>query len=573
MASVVFSSLGQSIGSNLGGAVGGAIGSVVGSIIGEALFPSGADRFGPRSDNLKVISSTFGKDINKIYGTARTSTNIIWSTDLIETATEQSGKGSGPSFTTYSYAGNFAVGVCEGEILGISKIWADSILIYNKSHDATPAEIIESKLSFDSISIYTGTEDQLPDALIESYEGVGNVPAFRGLSYIVFEGLDLEKFGRRLPIITVEVSRKGTLSDDWKLITTAPFGFFSTMLASNGTLYATSGLDLYYSNDIGLTWIYMRYFVPFLGNVAELLELYDRDGYFIIKVNSDAWRSLDYGVTWEKFTIAGGSSNRGFSYMGNGVMIVYGLFTHYYSHDYGDNWSTFTLPASIVFYLVIRVHDDLYLLFQSNNVYASYDRAVTWSYRGSWSGAAVIAFSGFYMEDVDTVLISDGDGNIYTSTDKGINWSFVVKPEGSHLSVKYGDNGTILASNGNRLRVSTDYGLTFPIDLVTSGDVRGKIYYGSDCYLITTDSTAKSVYLKTGPLITDATENLSAIASSICIDAGLVSNDVDVTDLTDIVNGYIISEKSASRDYLVSLSHGYSFDVVESDFKLKFVSR
>lgn len=56
-----------------------------------------------------------------------------------------------------------------------------------------------SKEKADDVRIYTGTQDQEPDTLIESYVGAGDVPSYRGMSYVVFEKLALESFGNRLP--------------------------------------------------------------------------------------------------------------------------------------------------------------------------------------------------------------------------------------------------------------------------------------------------------------------------------------------------------------------------------------
>ena len=54
-------------------------------------------------------------------------------------------------------------------------------------------------LDVTDIRFYNGDLAQTPDPLIESYFGVGNVPAFRGTSYVVFERLNLASFGNILP--------------------------------------------------------------------------------------------------------------------------------------------------------------------------------------------------------------------------------------------------------------------------------------------------------------------------------------------------------------------------------------
>ena len=45
--------------------------------------------------------------------------------------------------------------------------------------------------------VYLGDEAQAPDPLIEAKQGAGKAPAYRGLAYLVFERLPLERWGNR----------------------------------------------------------------------------------------------------------------------------------------------------------------------------------------------------------------------------------------------------------------------------------------------------------------------------------------------------------------------------------------
>src|SRR6185312_8665276 len=94
--------------------------------------------------------------------------------------------------TTTTILANFAVGLCEGKVARLGRIWADGELL----------EVDGLNLRF-----YRGTDDQLPDSLIEAKQGAGNAPAYRGLCYLVFEQLDLTPFGNRIPILSVELCR------------------------------------------------------------------------------------------------------------------------------------------------------------------------------------------------------------------------------------------------------------------------------------------------------------------------------------------------------------------------------
>ncbi|MEM1019923.1 MAG: phage tail protein, partial [Pseudomonadota bacterium] len=154
---------------------------------------------GPRKDDLSVQSAAFGRAIPVVYGTGRYAGNVIWSTGLIETREEesQSAKG-GPKVTnvTYTYASSFAVGLCQGPILDIGRVWADGKLLREASGTLSVAG---------AMRVYRGNEDQAPDTLIEGHIGVGQTPAFRGLAYCVFEDLALGEFGNRIPNLSFEV--------------------------------------------------------------------------------------------------------------------------------------------------------------------------------------------------------------------------------------------------------------------------------------------------------------------------------------------------------------------------------
>lgn len=175
------------------------------------LFPTrqpDITQIGPRLSDLDVTSSAFGQPIPIHYGTLRTGGNVIWSPGIQEVAntTTQSaggGKGGGGggsvSTTTFTYFASFALGFSEGPAEEILRIWADGKLIY----DITGSGIGIGTLKF---RFHLGTETQQPDPLIEADKGVGNVPAHRGLCYIVFDSLPLANFGNRIPNITAEIT-------------------------------------------------------------------------------------------------------------------------------------------------------------------------------------------------------------------------------------------------------------------------------------------------------------------------------------------------------------------------------
>ncbi len=232
MATLVLSSVGGAIGNAIapgfGEVLGRAAGAVAGGAIDQALFaPSEKPAAPPNLSDLHVQASTEGAAINRIYGTARVAGQIIWATKYRAHARSQGGSGKGggrrqsPQETYYTIS--FAVALCEGEIGGVGRIWADG-------------EPLEA--SAVSYRLHKGGQDQNPDSVIEAEEGAGQAPAYRGTAYIVFEDMDVSPYGNRIPQLSFEVSRP--LSDTFrrvKAVTVIPgsteFGYHSKTIWRN----------------------------------------------------------------------------------------------------------------------------------------------------------------------------------------------------------------------------------------------------------------------------------------------------------------------------------------------------
>lgn len=159
---------------------------------------------GPRLESFQIQASTEGAGVTRLWGRARVAGQLIWAARFKETVAETTesagGKGGrlAASKTTvreYLYSLSFAVGLCEGEIDRVARVFADG-----KPFD----------LSKVNHRVYRGTEDQTPDDLIDAIEG--GAPAFRGLAYIVFEDLPLKDFGNRIPQLSFEIEK--SLAED-----------------------------------------------------------------------------------------------------------------------------------------------------------------------------------------------------------------------------------------------------------------------------------------------------------------------------------------------------------------------
>jgi hypothetical protein len=282
-------------GMSVGGAaaIGGAIGTVAGAALGTyidqkyvyPMFQPTTNTTGPRIDDLPIQTGSEGSLMHYAVGAEnRMAGTVIWLSDLVEVKREESveggkGGGGGSKQTTYDYYLSCAVGVCEGPITAIKKIWADSKLIYDADgglgsgtasgyvvnsfqpvgdeninidsgtgnfrkgdvvrfgtqtttyevssdfNEGDTTLVIETPGLVDDvhtgdavtlvqggdpentnkdrrvhrIRIYVGDESQVPDSIISAAIGPELTPGFRGLCYVVIDGLQLRDFGNRLP--------------------------------------------------------------------------------------------------------------------------------------------------------------------------------------------------------------------------------------------------------------------------------------------------------------------------------------------------------------------------------------
>ena len=189
MAQVVLSAVGTAFAGPLGGLAGGLLGGIADRALVSALTPP--RQVGQRLSGLELHSTSVGAPMAAVFGRARVAAQTIWAARFKEHRVERStggGKGGGPSTVSYSYSLSFAVGLCEGPITGIGRVWADGAVM---------------DLSAVAHRLHLGGPDQEPDALIEAVEG--DAPAYRNTAYLVFEDLPLDTWGNRPPQLNVEV--------------------------------------------------------------------------------------------------------------------------------------------------------------------------------------------------------------------------------------------------------------------------------------------------------------------------------------------------------------------------------
>lgn len=189
MASLILSTAGNAAFGSIGGFLGALAGSAIDNAAITALTPARAQP--SRLAGLKVQASQEGASIPIVYGRFRVTGQVIWASKFHEVTAKRTvgGKG-GQRVIERSYTISFAIGLCEGPIDGIGKVWANGNLL---------------DLSTLTHRLYLGGEDQMPDPLTEALEGVSDAPAHRGLAYIMFEDMPLAAYGDRIPQLAFEV--------------------------------------------------------------------------------------------------------------------------------------------------------------------------------------------------------------------------------------------------------------------------------------------------------------------------------------------------------------------------------
>jgi hypothetical protein len=694
MANLVLGVAGAAVGFMVGGPMGAQMGFMAGSAVGGALFPpKGQD--GPRLNDLAVQVSSYGQPITRLWGTHRIAGNVIWSTDLVEHEAEQGGKG-GSSYSTFSYTSSFAVYLCEGEIDGVRRIWADGKLIYDISTTNLGNQIGFTASSF---VVYHGTEAQVEDPTIQAH--IGDTPAYRGMAYCVFADLQLEKFGNRIPNLTFEVVKDGVVGQ--RAATT--FGehyiagggtsefecdinfsgtelWVSTMSGHPDEDYEALAVPMIKSYDPYTHALLYQYEVPMERIEVDFgwVECYPIGGYgicygdyyfvgrgapgparlgaevfcgggvscgnpnpyihatvvgpahSIFYINdSESSGQFQNAFYWPSVPVRSGFEPQvdgsiltghwvGMA-SGNGIVSEFGVnFKQTYksmgggysqmpegrSHcqcDYyspADVFSGFSIKTPGWAFKAVACRPELTAILgyqDTNHFYLSMGTEA--------DDVTVIAGSGVTMpaacwDEVRQVLWLFGGEDYNTLYANGVITDFVFPPIFSGTQNTWVKGMTIDQRTG-MLRLLVGGGLDYPVHLVllnpdqsidpvtglllpmeivetqeltihvasTNGKLwdfptQGKVIYANGYYLYD---------IPYGHTLAPAPVLLSLIVTEISAEVGLTPEQIDVTELTDLVWGFVIARQGAARSAIEQLMMAFSFDAVESEGKVKFVKR
>lgn len=213
LTAIVGGVVGYLVGGPQGALYGFELGLAAGQIVSPTKLPG---TFGPKLSDGKTTTATIGGPISFGYGFFATAGTVIYLGPCVEhsqtTSTSQKGAPT-QSQTTYSYTQSIAVGLCEGVIDSLLRIWENGELVYDarvqqpSETDDQYTKRVAANLAYqDTFVLYKGTEIQEPDPTIEADLGVGNAPAYRSLAYVMFLDRKLrDDQGQRHPTFKFDI--------------------------------------------------------------------------------------------------------------------------------------------------------------------------------------------------------------------------------------------------------------------------------------------------------------------------------------------------------------------------------
>ena len=643
------------------GMTGAQLGWMGGAMLGSVLFPPKMPD-GPRLDDLSVQVSSYGASITRLWGTSRIAGNVIWSTDLVEHAQEQGGKGGG-SYTSYSYTCSFAVSLCEGPITSVRRMWADGKLIYDVS---TGNEGLQKGFSASSVVFYTGTETQEVDPTIQMDKS--DTPAYRGQAYVVISDLALEHFGNRIPNLTCEVVHGIETERMPSLIVSEP-GAITGKCAIDpytGNVWCPGRVDgmaavivydpvkktvidrIPLGTDYGSGLVDAIEFIPQSGLMMimsdQRADVYDPISRKQFALGTINWQALHGYLCGPPPYYYPGIFSGANDTQGGFIQTTIGSYVpwpsvnpHFdaYSRVY-DQWVVDSpcgddpdseMGTDMLINLVLNDYVYVSTLYIECNgaayTVAAQSDAVEVH---AWDGY-VVDFQEAYPHEPLELIAFDLPG---TLRDVGQWIAFDAKRHRILIATEMAANGVYpliwLEGSGTPTSFMRMGCVELPQPPQSIGSLRSFYYHqGTDKYLASwsitnritvhnADTLAIEYNLRTdpnangswgqafwffelpdwpdrafwsggygdimglhrvwwGPQVEPASAKLSSIVTDLSLSVGLSAEQIDVTDLSDDVFGFVIARQGTARSAIEQLMMAFLFDAVESEGKVKFVKR
>lgn len=568
--------VGAAVGFAVGGPPGAQWGAMIGGTLGGQMDANATHYRGPRLSDLSVQKVEEGAPIPIIFGTMRVAGNVLACSEKIPHANTTAAKGSGPKTTAYTYTVDIAIEFAgctdprtseNTPIIGIRRMWANSMLFYDVSADAGASSLLASGRLCTSIKIYTGTEDQMPDPTLEALLGAGLVPGYRGKAYVVLSGLQITDFGNQVPIIHAEIVASGTESpyrrmvaatipQQWRTLSTEGLGY--------PTMYSADGVV-----RVGVA-----------GGIGGTAYLYDLDGNYlgretrsaleaqwpIIKYTEDSVDWWGVGRLWDGQPLYLKAPYR--RVMGGGAALRTGSAYAVHADASGG------LPSGRQLLTACLSADGRYILSitaaaGSINGGASGDQ---W-HLCEWTGtAAVLHSQGTIESPVNEYVFGPGSQSSANMAGGGFGVG-MLENDLTHLWMVFG------AGAGEVTLCRIDADDVMRVEHVWSG--ASGITPATFCFP-TVQANAGVCVTITGnglcihtrlPAITPSDVPLADVIATLCKRSGLTAADIDVSRITDTVRGYAVTTQATGRAALDPLRAYAPFDVVDDGGQLLFIPR
>jgi hypothetical protein len=559
MASLVVGVIGAGVGSFFG-PLGTSIGWTLGSALENALFPTKASQV---PHDLHIQGSSYGAFRKIIYGTVRISGNVIWETDL----QEHDGGGKGKTPEQQTFTASFDVGLCETQVIRVLRFWAAGRLNYDVNQTDGPS------IPF---VLYDGNATQLVDPTEEATEGVGNVPAYRGVSRVVFTDWDMTQFGNSIPQLSFEVQTKAP-PQDLRIVTANyatgynPLHFdrselilewtdSSIVVSSNGFCTTSpttnTALQEYYDP---VTFAALGTHVP--PPVFTYPNIWVNASPNAVPVGNYVYADESVTTLWA-IRFAETTSSASLTPIMTSTMGASGTTPE----DNAKFLHVAGVPDGGVFLIGAALSQDNTQLFIFTGPTTG-GNADTW-YKivdGLVAGQGTISPSiRFNIWGCAGIPGASPHVSPTASFENNGRYMWAFNPTNFTTYIYYIDDAGNLADWGGGTLQITDG------DFQANGfEVSIKVLSDGYAGLATGDSLVK--LSRFGP---DEATFLDEVVADLCDRAGLDPTQYDVTQLANIVvDGYVIETQMTCRAAIESLMPVYFFDAVESDGVVKFVLR
>lgn len=188
------------------------------SIASAVLMPKpNANRQQAQSPNPPEIpTSSLGSPLPIVFGTGKVAGNYMYLVPARKVEEQApSGKGAPPQQPAEEYFVCDLIGysLCREEPVQLEELYLNGDVVYQRVADNPGQQNRFNDFLAEKVIFFDGGTTQNPSADIEFYEGAGNVPHYRGMSYILIKDLNLSEFGNSYPTLTAVLSSKADYSN------------------------------------------------------------------------------------------------------------------------------------------------------------------------------------------------------------------------------------------------------------------------------------------------------------------------------------------------------------------------